>query len=360
MAKILIIEDDQEVTENIVEILELENHSIETANNGLKGIEALTKNIPDIIICDVTMPEKNGYEVLQYVRSNPQTFSIQFIFLTAKAEKNDYRRGMELGADDYITKPFDYADIINSINTRLEYKKKTSDFYNKQLENLRLNITTSIPHELRTPLNIILGFTQILRSGFKEMEDIELQTIFDNIHNAGMRLLRLVVNYIYYTKLFTDELNGNLQENPKLTISEDMIINLCNNIADIYHRKSDLNLNIGFIKGKISDEHFLKIIEELFQNGFKFSPRDTKVELTVRVFENNLIIEVFNLGRGMSQADIKSIGAFQQFNRKEFEQQGLGLGLAIVKKIVEIYNGNFAIESKLEEFTKVKISFPTK
>ncbi len=85
MAKILVIEDDPEVTENIVEILELENHSIQTANNGLIGIELLGKSNPDIIICDVTMPEKNGYEVLEYVRSNPHTFSIPFIFLTAKS-----------------------------------------------------------------------------------------------------------------------------------------------------------------------------------------------------------------------------------------------------------------------------------
>jgi len=360
MAKILVIEDDPEVTENIVEILELENHSIDTASNGLIGIEALSKSNPDIIICDVTMPEKNGYEVLQYVRSNPHTFSIPFIFLTAKSEKNDYRRGMELGADDYITKPFDYNDIINSINARLEFKKKTFDFYDRQLENIRLNITTSIPHELRTPLNTILGFTQILRSGFKEMEEIELQTIFDNIHDAGMRLLRLIVNYIYYTKLITNELEETVQENHYLSVTDDMIFNLCNNIADIYHRRNDLNINIGVIKGKLADEHFLKIIEELIHNGFKFSPRDTKVELTVRVFENNLIIEVFNIGRGMSQTEIKSIGAFQQFNRKEFEQQGLGLGLAIVKKITEIYNGNFAIESEPEQFTKVKISFPLK
>lgn len=360
MAKIIVIEDDPEVTENIVEILELENHNIQTANNGLKGIELISKNNADIIICDVTMPEKNGYEVLQYVRSNPKTFSIPFIFLTAKSEKNDYRKGMELGADDYITKPFDYADIINSVNTRLDYKKKTFDFYDRQLENLRLNITTSIPHELRTPLNTILGFTQILRSGFKEMEEIELQTIFDNIHDAGVRLLRLIVNYIYYTKLLANEIDFNPKEIQHLNVTDDMISNLCNNIAEIYRRKKDLSLSIGIIKGKISDEHFLKIIEELIHNGFKFSPGETKVELTVRVFDNQLVIEVTNQGRGMSQSEIQSIGAFQQFNRREYEQQGLGLGLAIVKKITELYSGNFEIESEPEKFTKVKLHFPVK
>ncbi len=360
MAKILVIEDDPEVTENIVEILELENHNIQTANNGSVGIEILAKSKPDLIICDITMPEKNGYEVLQYVRSNPDTFSTPFIFLTAKSEKNDYRRGMELGADDYITKPFDYADIINSINTRLDFKKKAFDFYDKQLENLRLNITTSIPHELRTPLNTILGFTQILRSGFKEMEEIELKTIFDNIHDAGLRLLRLIVNYIYYTKLLTNDLSISKKEYHQLTVTDDMIFNLCNNIAEIYRRKDDLLINIGVIKGKLSDEHFLKIIEELIHNGLKFSPTNTKVELLVRVLDNQLMIEVSNFGRGMTQTEIQSIGAFQQFNRREFEQQGLGLGLAIVKKITEIYDGNLIIDSEPKALTKVKIYFPIK
>ncbi|MCX7735658.1 MAG: response regulator [Candidatus Kapabacteria bacterium] len=360
MARILLIEDDPEVTENIVEILELENHQVQTANNGLVGIDLLNISNPDLIICDVTMPEKNGYEVLQFVRSNPKTFSTPFIFLTAKSEKNDLRRGMELGADDYITKPFDYTDIINSINTRLEYKKKAYDFYDKQLENLILNITTSIPHELRTPLNTILGFSQILRSGYKEMEEQELQTIFDNIHDAGLRLLRLIVNYIFYTKLLANEHIISEKEEQMLNVTDDMIINMCNNIADIYRRKNDLVINLGVIKGKISSEHFLKIIEELVHNGFKFSQRDTNVELKVRVYDNNLIIEVTNFGRGMTAEEINAIGAFQQFNRREFEQQGLGLGLAIVKKITEIYNGKLTIDSEPDKQTVVKVLIPIK
>lgn len=360
MARILLIEDDPEVTENIVEILELENHQVQTANNGLVGIDLLNTSNPDLIICDVTMPEKNGYEVLQFVRSNPKTFSTPFIFLTAKSEKNDLRRGMELGADDYITKPFDYSDIINSINTRLEYKKKAYDFYDKQLENLILNITTSIPHELRTPLNTILGFSQILRSGYKEMEEQELQTIFDNIHDAGLRLLRLIVNYIFYTKLLANEHSISEKEDQTLNVTDDMIINMCNNIADIYRRKNDFFINLGVIKGKISSEHFLKIIEELVHNGFKFSQRDTKVELKVRVYDNNLIIEVTNFGRGMTAEEINAIGAFQQFNRREFEQQGLGLGLAIVKKITEIYNGKLTIDSEPDKQTVIKVSIPIK
>lgn len=119
MKKILVIEDNTEVRENIAEILELSNYKVVVAKDGKEGVEMALHDIPDLIVCDIMMPVLDGYGVLHLLNKHVETYGIPFIFLTAKAEKTDLRKGMEMGADDYITKPFDGIDLLNAIEVRL-------------------------------------------------------------------------------------------------------------------------------------------------------------------------------------------------------------------------------------------------
>ena len=120
MKKILVIEDNNEVRENIGEILELSNYKVFTAENGKTGVEFALRELPDLIICDIMMPVLDGYGVLHLLKKNPDTENIPFIFLTAKTERTDFRKGMEMGADDFITKPFDDIELLNAIEIRLK------------------------------------------------------------------------------------------------------------------------------------------------------------------------------------------------------------------------------------------------
>lgn len=120
MKKILLIEDNREVRENTQEILELANYQVTPAANGKEGVEAALKESPDLIICDIMMPVLDGYGVLHLLSKNDKTASIPFIFMSAKSEKKDIRKGIEMGADDYITKPFDDIELLNAIETRLK------------------------------------------------------------------------------------------------------------------------------------------------------------------------------------------------------------------------------------------------
>jgi CRP-like cAMP-binding protein/CheY-like chemotaxis protein len=135
-ARIQIIEDNDDIRESIVEILELANYEVIAADNGKRGIELANQHLPDLILCDIMMPELDGYGVLYLLGKNPQTASIPFIFLTAKAERIDMRRGMEMGADDYLTKPFDDMELLNAVESRLNKKIKQEQFYSKSLENI--------------------------------------------------------------------------------------------------------------------------------------------------------------------------------------------------------------------------------
>ena len=119
MIKILVIEDDASVLDNLEDILMLENFQVFTAKDGREGVDVALRQLPDLIVCDVMMPKMEGYEVGKYLRADPATKTIPFIFLTAKAERLDYREGMESGADDYVTKPFRPQELINAIEVRL-------------------------------------------------------------------------------------------------------------------------------------------------------------------------------------------------------------------------------------------------
>ena len=124
MARILIIEDEPEMRRNLLTILKLEKHTATGAENGRVGVEAARKEKPDLILCDVMMPELDGYGVLRALRDDPALVATPFIFLTAKGEKPDVRAGMNLGADDYLTKPVAKADLLNAIDARLRRQQE--------------------------------------------------------------------------------------------------------------------------------------------------------------------------------------------------------------------------------------------
>ncbi|MDX2048404.1 MAG: response regulator [Chitinophagaceae bacterium] len=120
MKSVLVIDDNPDIRENIAEILDLAGYKTSTAENGKQGVEKAMKEKPDVIVCDIMMPELDGYGVLHLLRKNQETQNTPFIFLTAKTERSDFRKGMEMGADDFITKPFEDIELLNAIEVRLK------------------------------------------------------------------------------------------------------------------------------------------------------------------------------------------------------------------------------------------------
>lgn len=133
---ILVIDDNADIRENTAEILELAGYKTITAENGKKGVEAAIRGKPSLIICDIMMPELDGYGVLHLLRKNQETQNIPFIFLTAKTERSDLRKGMEMGADDYVTKPFEDIELLNAVEVRLKRLEIIDHAYSSSPEGL--------------------------------------------------------------------------------------------------------------------------------------------------------------------------------------------------------------------------------
>jgi CRP-like cAMP-binding protein/CheY-like chemotaxis protein len=153
MKKILIIEDNTDIRENIIEILELAGYVLYNADNGINGVELALEHCPDLILCDIMMPELDGYGVLHMLNKHIETSSIPFIFLTAKAEHVDQRKGMDLGADDYLTKPFNGLELLNSVESRLKKKEAQNKVYSHALD--QLGTLVSKKHGLNELKNVI-------------------------------------------------------------------------------------------------------------------------------------------------------------------------------------------------------------
>lgn len=129
MKSVLVIDDNKDIRENTAEILDLAGYKTSTAENGKQGVDIAVREKPDVIICDIMMPELDGYGVLHMLKKNPETQDIPFIFLTAKTERSDFRKGMEMGADDYITKPFEDLELLNAIEVRLKKQQVLTNKY---------------------------------------------------------------------------------------------------------------------------------------------------------------------------------------------------------------------------------------
>lgn len=167
MKTILLIEDNFDVRENTSEILSLANYNVLAAENGKQGVELAQHEMPDLIICDIMMPELDGYGVLHILSKNETTSTIPFIFLTAKTEQNDIRKGMNLGADDYLTKPFDDTDLLNAVEARLRKSSMQHEHYENSAEGL-----DNFIHDAGNALNLRDLGKDKKTKGYKKKADI--------------------------------------------------------------------------------------------------------------------------------------------------------------------------------------------
>ena len=357
MSKILLIEDEEMILESTADYLEQEGYECLKATNGTEGIALAKKEIPDIILCDIKMPGLNGHQVLTELRNNSRTSTIPFIFLSALVEQQDMRTGMTLGADDYITKPFQPDDLISSIETRLEKYA----ILRRRMENLKDSISLSLPHELQTPLVTIMGYAEMLFDKFKNSSDRETLEFSQAILQAGLRLNRLIKNFIFYGNLELMSGDKNLAEQKKnySTITPELTEVIATKVAERYNRQKDLVIKTQKANILLPEDYFSILLEELLDNAFKFSERDSKILIESFNKDGLFTLKIRDEGRGMKKEQISGIGAYLQFERDKYEQQGMGLGLVISMKIAEIFDGELNIKSEYGKYTEVIASFPS-
>ena len=197
MKKILIVEDNEDVRNELIDIFRMEGFDVSEAVNGLDGYLKASNTLPDLIVSDIMMPVIDGYKMFKELKKNSLTEDIPVIFLSALSSERDVRKGMESGAEDYLKKPVNPDDLIQTTKNKLSKYAKL----NKRYEEAKTNIINILHHELNTPLNGVIGFSDYLRTRADELSTDNVKKVADNIYISGKRLNYLAKRYLNYSDL---------------------------------------------------------------------------------------------------------------------------------------------------------------
>jgi two-component system, sensor histidine kinase and response regulator len=349
MKKILVIDDEEWLREMIHLALKQRGFDVIESENGADGIEKARRELPDLILCDINMEKVDGYLTLASLRNEVPTAAIPFILMTGLADHAGMRHGMELGADDYLAKPFTTEALYAAVDARLKKAQTVRDEAERKLAHLRDNISLMMPHEMRTPLNGILSNAELLAHSAATLKPAEVAEIGQEIHKSSERLERLIENFLIYAQLeliAADPQNVNALRIGKTENAAPLIREHATAQAAHANRSKDLSLDLADIPVPMAGEYLAKVTDELVQNAFKFSEAGKRVNVKLAEAFNAVTLSVTDQGRGFSGEQISRIGAYIQFDRKMQDEQGLGLGLIIAKRLAELHGGTFSIESQ--------------
>lgn len=363
MKKILVIDDAEFILESTATLLGFEGYDVVTACDGVEGVAAALEHQPDLILCDISMPNLDGYGVIEQLRKNEKTVTTPFIFLTAFTEKSNMRMGMEKGADDFLVKPYTREELISAIDAQWKKSSNIEKVVQDKVEIVGQNVSYALPHEFRTVINQVMGSARFLLSNPDTITPDEITELASDVLSSAQRLLKITENFLIYTRI--ESIATNIERKRLLrTMRTDepgaMIYDVASMIAEKAGRMDDLQIGdiVDSITLEASTETFHKIIDELFDNAFKFSPEGTPVEISTHVENNMMYLVIKDQGRGFTKDQIGNIGAYVQFERTKYEQQGVGLGLVIAKRFVELHDGVFQLESEENKGSKITLSLP--
>lgn len=328
--RVLIIEDDDDLRSVICDQLETRGHEVLDAGGGEQGLEMAKSERPDVVVTDIMMPGMSGFEVLAEIRRDREMRLTPVIIASGKGGRADIRRGMSMGADDYIIKPFSVDELDSSIQCQGRRKA----FIDETIRVWEHRSLATIPHELRTPLNGILGISEFLRQSVAEGITLSPREWCDNldiIRSSGYRLFRLIENHLLYHELslagvshrYRELYRGQSTSLPGDTSGwEDK--------AREFGRGGDLSLNLDQAEIPMAEELWDKLIRELLDNAFKFSPTGSPVKVEGRREGNQYHLEVRDSGVGLEVEE-------------PAVEPGSGLGLPIVSLALSLHGGSLEL-----------------
>lgn len=348
MNKKLILIADDEIDNVILLQKRLKASGFDTieAYDGNETIEKVFQHNPDLILLDIMMPGKDGYEVLQILRNNEKTKDIPVIMLTARAEIPDKVKGLELGAEDYVTKPFDYNELLARINSHLQSKKEVEEKIKLEKLAALSTMMEGVAHEVRNPLVVIGGFTKKLLS--MTPEDDPRRPYLEMIQKEAKRLDKMIQD-IYEFKIITLNINEKVSINKCIEEIIDSYTEICkNNNINIVKELSKEDVMIDMDK-----KLFSRAIKNIINNSIEAMPDGGELRISTDITDNKLFIYIKDTGIGIEEQDLKYI--FDPFFTSKME--GTGLGLTQALKIIQGHKGTLAITSKKNFGTTAIISF---
>jgi two-component system sensor histidine kinase/response regulator len=375
--RILVVDDVSQNIQVIGNILYENNYQVSFALSGPEALSLLNHEYYDLILLDILMPGMDGYEVCKIVKANEKISHIPIIFLTAKSDTDSILKGFELGAVDYLSKPFNTKELLARVKTQIELKKQKEQLENiNELLEEKVKIRTTelqkaneqlqileqakgkflnlISHELRTPLNVINGFIEIL---YPSLKNTEHEQTIETLMSVTDKLISLSETALLITEL---QLGEYLIEFTDVDISEVSLKVATTYVAAM--KEKDIQLIANFDENaKIihgDDELIRNSVNKILQNAIKFTPKYGLIQ--IQSTKNDLFVEliVTNSGDGFSAETLEKLFEIFAIDKMTNFSDGFGLGLASVKLAMEVQSGRIEVKNHSEGGASVTLMFP--
>ena len=364
MTKILVLDDEPALLNEVEEWLLLEGFETVTASNGREGIQKIRDHRPDLVISDVTMPEMSGYALLECLQQEPELAATPFIFLTGHSDKSSMRAGMELGADDYLTKPITHREMLAAIQSRLKRREVITHEIQQEIDELKQRLIRTVNHELKTPLISLSYVQQVIERQLDQLSRDQVRDLLQALREGTNRLQHLVQQTVTLAQIDAGEISVETVKANSTPVYLWQIIPMATDNA----RRNAYRNREGVVTVDQRDPDvalagdaklLTQILSELIANALNFSPEGAEISITQWKSGGRVWLSILDRGSGMASVDlVKAQQLFEQIGRTVREQQGMGLGLVVAKRIVELHGGELQLGSVSDKGTQVTLSFP--
>lgn len=359
---VLVVEDNPDLNMALCEILESYDYRVQSARNGIDALSLMRQQPPDVILCDIMMPQMDGYDFLKQTRADKDLRTLPFIFLTARTSTADLRRALDIGIEDYLTKPVDEQDLVLAIRNALRRRKMMEEEMAAQLDALRNQIVATLQHEFRTPLTFVLGFAEYLQDITEDDVDVdELRTAIAGILEGGHRLQRLIESFLMLAEV------QNRQMQPEDLEALNALALLQNIARDFDDDLQKAGLTIEIARRNVNasvigaPELINEAVKRLIDNAIRYRRQDSRrVWLSVEQIMPTLVgLRVRDEGPGIPSSTVaKLLRPFEQGNRSDRTQPGAGLSLALITHIARMHGGRIEVQSEVDEGSTFTLWLP--
>jgi len=359
---IMVVEDNPAMNRAICDVLEFNEFRVASAFNGKDALDLMAIQRPNLVLCDIMMPQMDGYTLLQHTRSDINLRTLPFIFLTARTSTEDRRRAKSIGIEDYLTKPFDPDDLLVSVHNALRRAESVALETQRQLDEMRNQIVAVLQHEFRTPLTLVLGYAEFLQetTDLNELDLEDLRTSAGAILEGGHRLQKLIEGFLLLADM---QGRANLESEVELLDCLDLLTKA---VGDMIPLAEAANLKIQIV-GEVacrmlgSERYLRDALKRMLDNAIRYRrPESAHVWIAVVQEAGYTGISIQDEGIGIPPAVVLQLSQpFAQVDRRNRETPGAGLSLALIQQVARLHGGDLTIDSEYGKGSAFTLWLPT-
>jgi two-component system, sensor histidine kinase and response regulator len=350
VTEILVIEDDLILLDQVVSILQHQGYTVRGTDSGKIGLQLAAEKPPEVMLCDIQLPDMEGYDILSSVRHTPSTSATPFIFMTARVSREDMRRGMELGADDYLTKPFTSEELLKAVETQLKKQEQLHEAYASRVQALRETLIHALPRELENPLNEIIYYADWIVDQAENVSPEDIRKTSETIDRLAYQMHRLTENYLGYVHL---ELMSTKPEWLE-SLQQRNVDDACPIVRSAIHveaRKANRDNDViiqceSHALVLVAGDSLEKIVEEIINYAFQTSPPGVPIKVKTKLTEHHWLLSFHLQQVATTQERLARLAGKTNLQDYLYQQQAgqLEAGLMIAKRLTEVHGGQFSAE----------------